>query len=67
VLLLLCLFTDLYRAGKDLPYPAKKLLGGLDVKKPREEWPSYDHDDGISRVDYLLETIKNIRNSSATF
>jgi hypothetical protein len=50
----LCLFAELYRAGKDLPDPAK-LLGGLDVKKPREEWPRYD-DDGIGRVDYLRET-----------
>ena len=50
----LCLFAELYRAGKDLPDPAK-LLGGLDVKKPREDWPRYD-DDGIGRVDYLRET-----------
>jgi hypothetical protein len=44
----LCLFAELYRAGKDLPDPAK-LLGGLDVKKPREDWMSYDDD-------YLRET-----------
>jgi hypothetical protein len=50
----LCLFAALYRAGKDLPDPAK-LLGGLDVKKSREDWPTYD-DDGIGRVDYLRET-----------
>jgi len=31
------------------------LLGGLDVKKKREDWPSYD-DDGVGRVDYLRET-----------
>jgi hypothetical protein len=42
----------------NLPDPAKQLVGGLDVKKPREEWPRYD-DDGIGRVDYLHETTKH--------
>jgi hypothetical protein len=32
LLLFLCLFADLYRAGKNLLDPAK-LLGGLDVRK----------------------------------
>jgi hypothetical protein len=32
-----------------------KLLGGLDVRKPREERPSYD-DDSIGRVDNLRGT-----------
>jgi hypothetical protein len=54
----LCLFVELYRAGKDLPDPAK-LLGGLGVKKPREDWMSYDDD--------YLRRQKNIRSCFTTF
>jgi len=54
MLAMLLVIAELYRGGKELPDPAL-LLGGLDVKKKREDWPSYD-DDGVGRVDYLRET-----------
>jgi hypothetical protein len=43
-----------YRVGKDLPDLAQ-ILGGLGVKKPREDWPSFDDDDDAGSMDYLWE------------